>query len=87
MRTTLAIADDILQELKALARTRKSSLTRVANDTLRAGLATEARAHAPRRYRQRVFELGEPLVNLDHSLRITAALEDEETTRKLDAGK
>jgi len=87
MRTTLAIADDILQELKTLARTRKSSLTRVANDTLRAGLATAARAHAPRRYRPRVFELGEPLVNLDHSLRIAAALEDEELARKLDAGK
>ena len=87
MRTTLAIDDDVLQELERLARSRKLSLTRIANDTLRAGLAQETRAQAPRRYRQRVFDLGEPLVNLDHSLRTAAALEDEETARKLDAGK
>lgn len=84
MRTTLAIADDIHRELKRIARVRNVSLTRVANDILRDGLA---HLDVPRRYRQRAFELGNPTVNLDRSLRIAAALEDEETTRKLDAGK
>ncbi len=87
MRTTLAIADDILVELKALALARKISLTRVTNETLRVGLAAEAREQIPRRYRQRVFELGEPLVPLDRALRIAAALEDEEVIRKLETGK
>ena len=85
VRTTLALADDIHQELKRIARARNVSLTRVANDVLRAGLGYDARLDDPRRYRQRVFELGNPTVNLDHSVRIAAALEDEETTRELDA--
>ena len=59
----------------------------IANDILRKWRAL-ARARksslTPRRYRQRVFELGEPLVPLDHALRIAATLEDEETTRKLE---
>ena len=83
----LTIADDIHHELKRIARVRNVSPTRVANDILRLGLAHEARCDAPPRYRQRVFELGKPLVNPDHSLRIAAALEDRETARELKAGK
>ena len=87
MRTTLAIQDDILMELRQLARARGLSLTRVANETLRAGLTHHAAAAAPRPFRQRVFDLGEPLVDLDHSLRIASALEDDATVRELDAAK
>ena len=87
VRITLNIADDILRELKRLARVRKRSLNRVTNDILRAGLKRETRGQSPGRYRQRVFDLGEPLVNLDHSLRIAAAIEDEETARRRDTGR
>ncbi len=85
MRTTLTIEDDILRELRRLAHSRRVSLTRIANETLGAGLARAAAAQAPRRFRQRVFDLGEPMVNLDHALRIAAALEDEETAREMAA--
>ena len=85
MRTTQAIADAIHRVLKRIARVRDVSLTRVANDILRVGLAHDARCAEPRRHQQRVFELGNPSVNLDCSLRIAAALEDEEIARKLGA--
>lgn len=88
MRTTLAIADDILRELKALAHETGASLTRVANDVLRAGL--DRRTGSPgrrRRYREEVADLGEPRVDLDHALRIAARLEDEETLRELEQRK
>ncbi len=84
MRTTLAIADDILRELRALAHKNGVSLTRVANDVLRAGLDRRAVPSAGRRrYREEVADLGEPRVDLDHALRLAARLEDEETLRKL----
>ena len=83
VRIRLDIADDILQELRALAHARRTPFDRIVNDALRAGLAAGTRAEASRRYRQRAFEMGEPLVNLDHALRIAGALEDQENARKL----
>ena len=88
MRTTLAIADDILRELKTLAHETGVSLTRVANDVLRAGLDRRAGPSTRRRrYREEVADLGEPRVDLDHALRIAARLEDEETLHKLEQRK
>ena len=61
------------------------SLTRVANDVLRAGLDRRANTSRPRRrYREAVADLGEPRVNLDRALALAAQLEDEETLRKLE---
>ena len=88
MRTTLTIADDILRELKALAHETGVSLTRAANDVLRAGLdrrAGSSRRH--RRYREEVADLGEPRVNFDRALAIAARLEDGETLRKFEQRK
>ncbi len=88
MRTTLAIADDIHRELKALAHQTGVSLTRAANDVLRAGLDHRAGPSLRhRRYREEVADLGEPHVNLDRALAIAARLEDDETFRKLEQRK
>ena len=86
MRTTLALADDILRELKERAHATGASLTRVANDTLRAGLARGAEP-SHRRYREDVAELGEPRVSLDRALALVSRLDDEETLRKLEQRK
>ena len=87
MRTTLSIPDDILFELRELARAKRTSLTRVAAETLRAGLLA-AKSETRRRNPPRpVFELGKPLVNLDKALRLAAEMEDEEILRKMEAGK
>lgn len=84
MRTKLSIADDILRELKVLAHETGVSLTRAANDVLRAGLARRVGSSPRPRYREEVADLGEPRVNLDHALAIAARLEDDETLRKLE---
>ena len=88
MRTTLTIADDILRDLRALAHETGVSLTRAANDVLRAGLDRRTAPSARRRrYREEVADMGEPRVDLDHALRIAARLEDEETLRQLEQRK
>ncbi len=88
MRTTLTIADDILRELKARAHETGVSMTRVANDALRAGLERRAGpSRRRRRYREEVADLGEPRVNLDQASATAARLEDEETLRKIEQRK
>ena len=88
MRTTLAISDDILRELRALAHETGVSLTRAANDVLRAGLDRRAgSSRRGRRYREEVADLGEPRVNLDRALVVAARLEDGETLRKFQQRK
>lgn len=84
MRTTLRIDDDIAEKLKELAHSEDTTFGRVLNRVLRAGLAAgKSGRHLRKRFRQETFELGEPGVNLDKALALAAALEDEETGRKL----
>ena len=87
MRTTLSIPDDILFELRELARAKRTSLTRVAADTLRAGLLAAKTGRPNRRPLVPAFDLGKPRVNLDRALRLAAEMEDEEILRKIEAGK
>jgi hypothetical protein len=85
MRTTVTLDPDVAAGLKELARERGVSFKEVLNDTVRAGLAagTEARA-----YWVPTARLGlRPGVDLDGALRLAAAMEDEETVRKLELRK
>ncbi len=81
MRTTVRVDDELLEQLKARARTEKTSLTRLLNRTLRAGLKSGGgkRRVAQRVYREQTHQLGIPRVVLDK----TVALEDEEIVREL----
>lgn len=84
MRTTLTIDDHLMKELKALAHGKGLPLKRVINDTLRAGLASGRDPRPPKPYRCKTFKMGyPPRLNLDKALDIAAALEDDETARKL----
>ena len=88
MRTTLALSDDILRDLRALAESRGVSLTMAANTVLRAGLATINEAsRRPPRYIEEVTDLGVPAMGLDRALLIAASLEDEQTLRKFEQHK
>ncbi len=83
VRTTLTIADDVLKELKRLARQSDRPMTEVANDMLRAGLATLR--EPPRRqrtYKESPISMGEPQVDLTKALALAAEIEDEEHLRK-----
>ena len=83
MRTTTQIEDDVLAELKALARKEEAPLTRVLNRTLRAGLERLRAPARRRRYAEKTYAMGQPRIDLRRALAAAAGLEDEETLRKL----
>jgi hypothetical protein len=85
MRTTVTLDPDVAAELKELARQRGVSFKEVLNDAVRAGLAAGT---TPRAYRLPTARLGlRPGVDLDGALRLAAAMEDEDTVRKLELRK
>jgi len=87
MRTTIRLDAALLDELKARAQREKTSLAKLLDRVVRAGLrAGTPRASAPR-FRQRTFALGTPRVAMDKALALSAALEDEEIVRELSLRK
>ena len=88
MRTTLALSEDILRDLRALAQFTGVSLSKVANTVLRAGLATVNDSSRPLPlYVEEVVDLGVPAVDLDRALSVAASLEDEQTLDKFEQHK
>jgi plasmid stability protein len=72
MRTTLNLDDDVARPLAELAKRSHRSLSRVANDLLRAGLRESQRPAATEPYEPVVFDSGEPLIDVTD---VAAALE------------
>ena len=72
MRTTLNIDDDLAAVLSELARERSRSLSRVANELMRAGLRAEREAGRPSSYEPPVVDTGRPRVDVTD---VAAALE------------
>ena len=83
MRTTTRIEDDVLEELKALARKEDAPLTRVLDRTLRAGLKAFRVPRRRRPHREKTHAMGRPQMDLRKALAQAAAMEDEETLRKV----
>jgi hypothetical protein len=88
MRTTVRIDDDLLRELKQRAQKEKTSMTTMINQVIRRGMKAPANPGIKaRRFRQRTFDMGVPLVDLTKALALAAQLEDEEILKKLALGK
>ena len=84
----MRIEDDLLLELKDKAARESSSLTRVFNQILRAGLRAEHDTKKPRRrYHEKTHSLGVPRVDLTKALSLSTQLEDDETLRKVQLRK
>jgi hypothetical protein len=64
MRTTLNLDDDVARQLAERARREDRSLSRVANDAIRAGFRAERETPPRARYEPRVFDSGEPLIDV-----------------------
>jgi hypothetical protein len=64
MRTTLNRDDDVAAQLAAEARKRGESLSRTANEYLRAGLRSSREAVAVTPYEPPVFDSGRPLLDV-----------------------
>lgn len=82
MRTTLTLDSTIARELKRRAAETGKPFKAVVNETLLLGLSRPSRSTP---YRLRTVSLGGPRegIDLTKALQLAAALEDEETTRKL----
>ena len=87
MRTTIRIDDDLLRQLKELARREEVPLARLLNDALRVGLAAGPSKPRKKKFVQRTYDMGPPLIDLTKAAAFAAALEDEEILRKLSQGK
>jgi plasmid stability protein len=72
MRTTLNLDEDVARQLAALARRHGRSLSRVANELLRAGLRAENDGRPVAPYAAPTFDTGRPLVDVTD---VAAALE------------
>ena len=84
MRTTVRIDDEVLQKLKEQARKENTSLTRLLDRTLRAGMQVSRKPGRRRQRRQeQTYAMGVPRIKLDKALALAAALEDEEIVRKM----
>lgn len=84
MRTTVRIDIELIEELKRQARQENLSTARVLNRVIRAGLKALEKTRRPkRRTRQATYAMGEALFDVDQALSLAAALEDEETARKI----
>jgi hypothetical protein len=84
MRTTLTLDEALARELKQRAVASGRPFKAVVNEAIARGLATTSRP-AGGRYRLRTVSLGgvQEGVDLTKALRLAAALEDEEWSRKL----
>lgn len=85
MRTTVDINDDLMRELKELARERGVSLTTVVNQVLQSGLSPGVK---PGPFTQQSYPLGErPGVNFHKAIDLAAEMETDYTVGKLELGK
>lgn len=64
MRTTLNLDDDVAAQLAAESRKRGESLSRTANEYLRAGLRSSREPAVQTPYRPPVFDSGRPLLDV-----------------------
>ena len=82
MRTTITLDDTLAKELQKRAAESGRSFKDVLNETLLRGLSESS---GRKRYRLRTASLGGAVegVDLTKALALAAALEDEETARKL----
>jgi len=87
MRTTIRIDDDLLEQLKLRAQQDNTSLTRLINRVIRAGLRLPDGVEDKPPHHEKTYKMGEPLLDLRKAGMLAAALEDEETVRKLQLRK
>lgn len=84
MRTTITLDPDTEALVQRAMRERGLTFKQAVNEAIRAGLAGRG---AKRRRRLPTHDLGRPLIDLTHAVRVSAQLEDAELARRLDQGQ
>ena len=83
MRTTLTLDPDVEALVKKLMRERGLTFKEAVNSSLRRALASRGRADVS----FPTYDMGEPLLDITHALRVASELEDEEILRELSVGR
>ena len=81
-RTTITLEPDVYDLIQRRLETPGTSLKRVVNDAIRAGLAPRQQAV----FQTRTAAMGRPAIDLDHTLRLAGELDDAETAHRLGVG-
>ncbi|HET7711133.1 MAG TPA: DUF2191 domain-containing protein [Thermoanaerobaculia bacterium] len=90
MRTTLTLDDALARELREIAHRSGKPFKHVVNEAIRRGLHASRPSRPPARpYRVEPVSMGGPLpgIRLDKALRLSDALEDDETVREIEMRK
>jgi hypothetical protein len=82
MRTTVTLDSDVEALLRKAMRERGEPFKQVLNAAIREGL-TSARRKAAKPFKQPIFDMGKPLVDLTKALTLAAELQDAETIAKM----
>lgn len=85
MRTTVTLDPDVARLLEEAKQRSKRPFKQVLNDAVRAGLKRPAARVPP--FKQRVFSLGRPKVDLTKAGALAAELEDQEILAKARSGQ
>lgn len=85
MRTTVTLDPDVARLLEDAQQRSKRPFKQVLNDAVRAGLGRPAARVSP--FKQRVFSLGRPKVDLTKAGALAAELEDQEIIAKAGRGR
>lgn len=86
MRTTVTLDQDVAAKLRQMARERGVSFKAALNETVRAGFDGGGRSARPYRTPSRRMGLRRG-IDLDHTGRLLAELDNAEIVRKLQLGK
>jgi len=84
MRTTITLEPEAKALVERAMKERRLSFKQVVNEAIIRGLGVES---TPTPIDLPVYDMGEPLMNLDKALQIYGELEDEEIVRKMAMGK
>lgn len=84
MRTTVTLSEATHRKLKRRAADEGITFKAAVNNALEAGLAAPVKA---RPFKMKPVDMGEPLLPLDHTMRLVGELEDAELIRKMELGK
>jgi predicted transcriptional regulator len=86
-RTTVRLDDDLMRQLKERAKRDNISLTRLINDVIRRGLKSDGKPRKRKRFVQKTYNMGLPLVDITHTNALLDELDVEEFRRKFATGK
>jgi hypothetical protein len=86
-RATVRIDEHLMRQLKERAQREKISLTRCINQVLQQGLLAGNKPRKRKRFVQKTYNMGQPLIDLTHTNAVIDELEAQEFLRKMAQGK